>query len=333
MSPSAMLNMSSAGAPRPSVLVTGASGFVGQALVRLFVKQGFPVQGGVRSASSPLPEGATRLILGDVSNKFARMPALEGFEVVVHCAARVHRMEDGKAGSLAAYRAVNRDASVRLAREAAAVGVRRFVFLSSIKVNGEATEPGAPFRADRPPSPRDAYAQSKYEAEVELAKVAAETGMELVIVRPPLVYGPGVKANFLTMLRWVDSGWPLPLGSVENRRSLVFIDNLVDLVSLTATHPDAAGRTFRVSDGESLSTAALLRRCAEAMHRPSTLLRVPPRWLHAVAVAVGRTTWANRLFSSLEVEIEPTRKVLGWNPPIGVDEALVRTAQDFLLRK
>jgi nucleoside-diphosphate-sugar epimerase len=217
-----------------------------------------------------------------------------------------------------------------LAEAAAAAGVRRFIFISSIKVNGEATLPGAPYTAEAQPAPADPYGISKLEAEQGLRALAADTGLEVVIIRPPLVYGPGVKANFLSMMRWLHKGVPLPFGAIHNRRSLVALDNLVDLLVTCIDHPGAANQTFLVSDGEDLSTSELLRRMGFALGRPARLLPIPSRLLDVAAAMLGKTALAQRLCGSLQVDIGKTRELLNWSPPVGVDEALRKTAEHFL---
>lgn len=307
-------------------LVTGASGFVGSSVLARLRHAGAPVRGVVRSAVATagcirgpaLEEG------GDWSGPLA------GCGVVIHTAGRVHVMRDSATDPLEAYRAANVDGTLHFARQAAEAGVRRFVFLSSIKVNGEETEAGRPYAASDAPSPQDAYAISKAEAEVGLRALAAETGMEVVIIRPPLVYGPGVKANFLSLMRALRCQVPLPLGAVlNNRRSLVALDNLVDLTLTCVDHPAVANRTLLVSDGEDLSTADLLRRLAEAMGVPSRLLPVPVSLLYGAATLLGKGGMMHRLCGNLQVDIAETRSVLGWRPPVSVDEGLRRAVEGF----
>ena len=238
-------------------------------------------------------------------------------------------MDDQEADPLSAFRHVNTEGTVRLARQAVEAGVRRFVFISSIKVNGEFTRQGIPFTADDVAAPTDPYGVSKLEAEQALRALAEVSGMEVVIIRPTLVYGPGVKANFLSMLRWLDKGVPLPLASIDNRRSLVALDNLVDLILTCMEHPAAANQTFLVSDGEDLSTSGLLRRMGQALGRPARLLPMPTWALEAAATLLGKRSISMRLCASLQVDISKTRRILGWNPPVSVDEALVKVARYF----
>jgi len=246
------------------------------------------------------------------------------------CAARVHIMNDLSADPLAEFRQVNVAGTVALARQAVQAGVRRFVFISTVKVNGESTLPGQPFTADDVPNPSDPYSVSKLEAEEGLRRISRESGLETVIIRPVLVYGPGVKANFLAMMRWMKRGVPLPLGAIHTRRSLVALDNLVDLIMTCVRHPLAANQIFLVSDGEDLSTTALLRRVARSLDRPARLVPVPPRLLGFVASLLGKGDMAQRLCGSLQVDIDKTKALLDWAPPVSVDEGLRRAAQDFL---
>ena len=231
---------------------------------------------------------------------------------------------------MAAFRSVNVEGTANLARQAAAKGVKRFIFLSSVKVNGEFTETGQPFTADDAPLPKDPYGVSKYEAETLLQKIATETGIEVVIIRPPLVYGPGVKANFESMMRWLVRGVPLPLAAMtNNRRSLVALDNLVDLIAMCLSHPAAANQTFLVSDGEDLSSAQLLKRMGAAMGHPARLFYLPPALLKLGASVLNRPGIYQRLCGSLQLDIAKTRQVLGWTPPVSVDEGLRRTAESY----
>jgi UDP-glucose 4-epimerase len=218
---------------------------------------------------------------------------------------------------------------LNLARQAIRAGVKRFVFISSIKVNGEATAPGRRFKAEDKPNPQNPYAKSKLEAERGLFALSAASGLEVTVIRPPLVYGPGVKANFATMMDWVDRGIPLPFGSVHNKRSFVFVDNLVDLIILATNHPNAAGQVFLVSDGEDISTTDLFRRMAEALGRPSRVVPLPASFLSIAAAAFGQRAIASRLTDSLQVDVTKTRELLGWAPRQDVKEGLRQTALAF----
>lgn len=309
------------------ILVTGASGFVGAAVVARLARQGLPVRACMRRVGVPVPEGVPVVPVGDLGPNTVWDGLLDGVTAIVHAAAHVHVMDAAGAGALDAFRRVNVGGSVALARAAAAAGVRRFVYLSSVKVHGEATPPGRPFREDDRPAPSDAYGISKMEAELALREVSAATGMELVVIRPPLVYGPGVKANFAALVRLVRRGWPLPLGAIHNRRSLVALDNLVDLVLCCLQHPQAAGEVFLVSDGQDLSTPELVRGLGAAVGRVPVLLPVPAGLLAALAGGLGRGAVAQRLCGNLQVDISRARQRLGWTPPVPVAEGLRRAVQ------
>lgn len=317
-----------------TVLVTGANGFVGRALLdRLVSDQKFPIIAAMRQKPDTALAGVRYEFDCHLEPQHDWTALLSNVEVVVHAAARVHVMHDTAVDPLQAFRAVNVAGTLDLARQAAASGVKRFVFLSSIKVNGEQTKPGHPYRADDPPAPVDSYGVSKQEAEAGLLKLARETGMEVVILRPPLVYGPGVKANFARMMNWLMCGLPLPLGLIENRRSLVALDNLVDLIVVCLDHPRAANQIFLVSDGEDLSTTELLKRLGFALSRPARLLPIPTLLLKMVATLLGQGAMAQRLCGSLQVDIGKTREILDWQPPLAVDEGLKRVSRHFLENK
>lgn len=308
------------------VLVTGANGFLGRALLREMQRRA--VAG--RAAARCEVQGWPTFRVGDIDGATSWRDALQGCDAVVHLAARVHVMKDRAADPLAEFRKVNVDGTENLARQAAQAGVRRFIYVSSVKVNGERTRSGHPFTADDAINPTDAYGQSKAEAEARLQALARETGMEVVVIRPVLVYGPGVKANFLSMMRWLKAGLPLPLGAIDNARSLVAVDNLVDLILVCLSHPAAANQVFLASDGEDLSTPELLRRTAKALGTTARLLPVPAALLQAAASLAGKSAAAERLCGSLHVDIEKTRRLLGWTPPVSVDRALRDTAESFL---
>ena len=308
------------------LLITGANGFVGRALCAEAARQNFVVHAATRSTCD-LPCADVCRAVGLMDGAADWATALLGVDLVVHLAARVHVMSDTAVNPLNEFRHVNVQGTLNLARQAAAAGVRRFVFISSIKVNGEATQPGRPFTAGDTPAPLDPYGISKMEAEQGLRDVAAQTGMKVVIIRPPLVYGPGVKANFAAMMRWLRRGAPMPLGAIHNQRSLVALDNLVDLILTCATHPAAANQTFLVSDGEDVSTTELLRRMGKAMQRPAHLIPVPAGFLQGAATLLGKREVAQRLCGSLQVDIQKTRQLLGWNPPLSLDQGLKKAAQ------
>jgi len=322
------------------ILVTGANGFVGRALCAALVSSGQIVVAATRHALSAAGPHISNFQISTLAADTDWQGGLQGCGAVVHLAARVHVMADTAADPLTEFRRVNVEGTLNLARQAVTAGVRRFVFISSIKVNGESTFPPHPgplptgarevFRADDGADPQDPYGISKHEAELGLRWLAAESGMEVVIIRPPLVYGPGVKANFQSMMCWLKRGVPLPLGAIHNKRSLVALDNLVDLIITCLDHPAAANQTFLVSDGEDLSTTELLQRMGLALGRPARLIPVPTLLLQAGAAILGRGDMAQRLCGSLQVDISKTRTLLGWTPPISVDEGLRRTAQGFL---
>ncbi len=268
--------------------------------------------------------------VGEVDGSTDWERALDSVDVVVHLAARVHVMRETRVDLLSDYRCVNVGGSLNLARQAALVGVRRFIFVSSIKVNGDGTEGGRPYAADDSPAPSDPYSISKYEAEIGLSQISLETPLEVAIIRPPLVYGPGVKANFLSLARWLRKGLPLPLGAIDNRRSFVGVDNLADLIVATVCNPAAANQTFLVSDGEDLSTTDLLQRLGLALGKPARLIPVPAAVVMAGAALIGQDDMARRLLGSLEVDISKTRRVLNWEPPFTVDEQLEKMALHLL---
>lgn len=307
------------------ILVTGGTGLLGGALaLGLTQKEGVGVRVAVRNDMACVGMEAMRI--GNIGANTDWTAALVGISDVLHAAARVHIMRDSAADPLAEFRAVNVDGTLSLARQAALAGVRRLVFISSVKVNGEM----GLFRETDDPAPQDAYGISKMEAEQGLRLIAKETGMEVVIIRPPLVYGPGVRANFRTLMQAVAQGWPLPLGAIRNRRSLVALDNLVDFVLVCLEHPGAANETFLVSDGEDVSTPELIRRMASAMGRRARLVPVPMALLRACAALLGRGAAVQRLCGSLQVDISKAREVLGWTPPLTLDEGLKRTVRECM---
>ncbi len=310
------------------ILVTGGTGLVGGALIARLMRDVVDVRVAAMRPGAAFTNGTDVALVGDLSGQTDWLAALIGVDAVIHTAARMHVMHDAATAPLSEYRRVNVQGTLHFARQAAAAGVKRFVFLSSIKVNGEATQVGQTFMADDAPGPQDPYGISKMEAEQGLREISAQTGMEVVIIRPPLVYGPGVKANFQAMMRWLNRGLPLPLGAVtHNRRSLVALDNLVDLIVTCIAHPAAANQTFLVSDGEDLSTTDLLRRMGQALGKPARLLPVPPALLKLGAALIGKPELAQRLCGSLQVDISKTRQLLGWTPPVSVDEGLRRAAK------
>lgn len=312
------------------ILITGANGFVGRSLCAALVSSGQTVVAATRHPLSAMEPRISNFQINTLDADTDWQGGLQGCDAVVHLAARVHVMSDTATDPLSEFRRVNVEGTLNLARQALTAGVSRFVFISSIKVNGESTPLGQAFAAEDVTDPQDPYSISKHEAELGLLRLAKESRMEVVIIRPPLIYGPGVKANFLTMMRWLNKGIPLPLGSIHNQRSLVSLDNLVDLIITCLIHPAAANQVFLAGDGENLSTTELLRRLGLALGKPACLLPVPVSLLKAGAALLRQRDMAQRLCGSLRVDISKARNLLGWNPPISVDEGLRRTAQSFL---
>ncbi len=304
------------------VLVTGASGFVGRTLCGALTKAGYRVRAAVRDPGRAPPDAAEIVTVGDLGADTSWHPALEGVDLAIHLAARAHVMNDRGNGE--AYREVNARGTQNFAAHCAAARVRRLVFLSSVKVNGEAAAE-RPYSALDEPRPQDAYGVSKYEAERFAMQVGEQSGMEVAIVRAPLMYGPGVKANFARLMRWVDQERLLPLGAVANRRSLLSLWNLSDLLAVLLAHPAAPGQVWMASDGEDVSTPELIRRLARAMNRRVRLVAVPTALLRAAGSVLGRGAEVMRLCGSLTVDIDSTRGRLGWSPPLSLDEGLART--------
>ncbi|MBS7691501.1 SDR family oxidoreductase [Pseudomonas lalucatii] len=312
-----------------TLLLTGGTGFIGQALIKRLLRDDCyqPVVA-MRRSSVDVPPGTLSVQVSELSESTDWSAALVGAQVVIHAAARAHVLNEIADDPLAEFRAVNVSGTLALAQQAAQAGVKRFIFISSIGVNGNRSE--HPFTVDDLPNPTGPYAVSKYEAELELTQLSAKTGMEVVIIRPPLVYGPNAPGNFGRLIKAVNKGLPLPLGAIRNQRSLVALDNLVDLIVTCIDHPAAANQTFLVSDGEDLSTTELLRRMAAALGKPARLLPVPSRLLETAAALLGKQALSQRLCGSLQVDIGKTRELLDWTPPVSVDEALRKTAKHFL---
>ncbi len=309
------------------VLVTGASGFVGGALCAGLVGLGHEVRASVRNPEIVSIVGCDVLKISSIDSDTDWAVCVADVEVVIHLAARVHVMNDDASDPLAEFRRTNTAGTENLARQAARAGVKRLVYVSSIKVNGEATDGAMKFSESDAPNPQDPYGISKWEAEQALHRVSAETGLEVVIVRPPLVYGAGVKGNFAQMLKVLAHGIPLPLASVQNRRSLVYLGNLVDALILCATHPAAAGQTYLVSDGEDISTPDLLRQLGEAMDHPARLLPCPQALLRLAGRLTGKADQIERLLGSLQVDSGKICRELGWVPPYSVSRGLQATAE------
>ena len=312
------------------ILLTGVSGFVGSTLAKIAYGKNFVVRGAVRSITESIPDYIEQISIGTIMPNTNWMEGLDNIEVVIHLAARVHVMNDTVSNPLEEFRRINTEATLNLARQAAESGVKRFIYLSSIKVNGEETETEQPFTEDNDYVPVAPYALSKYEAELGLLELAKKTQMDVVIIRPPLVYGPGVKANFQSMMKWLYKGVLLPFGSIHNERSLVALDNLVDLILTCIDHPAAANQVFLVSDGDDLSTTELLNRVAIALGKKPMLLPVNQQLLEFGLKLVGKKDLAQRLCGSLQVDISKAQKLLNWTPLVSVDEGLRKTAEAFL---
>ncbi|XOB91172.1 UDP-glucose 4-epimerase family protein [Pseudomonadota bacterium 24LQ007] len=305
------------------VLLTGSTGFVGSRVAeRLSADSGLEVTCAVRRPG--LITCTREVQVGDLGPSTDWLAAVDGQDVVIHTAARAHVMKDEAAEPMEEYRRVNVEGTLSLALQAAAAGVRRFIFVSSIKVNGEQTPINEPYTENDAAGPVDAYGISKMEAEEGLQEIAEKTGMELVIIRPPLVYGPGVKGNFANMIKIVERGWPLPLGAVNNKRSMVALDNLVSLISVCVDHPAAANQVFLAGDGEDVSTAELLRGIGRATGKPIRLIPVPAQLLILAASIIGKKSIALRVLGSLQVDIAKARALLDWEPPLSMDEGLRR---------
>lgn len=295
-------------------MLTGASGFIGSALASSLTRNGTAVK----------HYSFSEMLDGNV------LQFETGYDVCIHLAARVHVMNDRVRDPLAEFRRCNVAGTVTLARQAAEAGIRRFVYISSIKVNGESTAPGTSFKPTDAPATRDPYGISKHEAESALHDIGRQTGMEITVIRPPLVYGPGVKANFAAMMRLIYRGVPLPIGCVRNKRSLVGLDNLISLIELCTVHPAAANQTFLVSDGIDLSTPDLARRIGDALGKPARLVPIPESIIKLGMGALGKADISQRLCESLQVDISVTRNLLGWTPPVSIDAGLRRVADSWV---
>jgi UDP-glucose 4-epimerase len=312
------------------ILVTGFNGFVGSSLLQLFKS----IEGvSARGTSRLKPDQSEKEIIysGEIHRDTSWHNALKGCDTVIHTAALTHQMNtDLNKESIEMYREINTLGTINLAKQAAKMGIKRFIFLSSIKVNGESTYNGQPFTADDKPNPLDNYAISKYEAEIGLKEISKNTDMEVVIIRPSLIYGVGVKANFEALIKFINKGFPLPFASIKNnKRSFVSLDNLNDLIIKCIDHPDAANQIFLVSDGSSLSTRELVEKIAEAMSKKIKLINIPISLLYLVAKLLGKEDAIIRLTGSLEVDITKTNDVLGWFPPFTVNEGLQRACVNF----
>ncbi len=310
------------------LLVTGVTGFVGKRFSQYVSEQSdsCETRGVTRSQNS----SHNQFQVASIDSHTNWTGAFEGIDCVVHCAARVHQINETEDEAKSAYHEVNTLGTLRLAQQAAENGVKRFVFISTIKVNGESTEKNSPFLPMIGTEPTDPYGASKYRAEVGLQKVAQETGIEVVIIRPPLVYGPGVKANFLSVMKWLKRGVPLPLGAIHNQRSLVYLDNLVDLIFECCSNPNAAGETFLVSDDFDVSTSQFLSVVSKAMGIKTWLMPIPMSWLIAASKIIGKPQIAQRLCGNLQVDISHTKKTLDWSPKVTFSDGIQRTVDSFL---
>ncbi|WNC71198.1 SDR family oxidoreductase [Thalassotalea psychrophila] len=307
-----------------NILITGANGFVGKHLTKYLITQNHTVTAGTRHACLELPQ-TEQFIYDNFNPSLKWQTALANIDVVIHCAARVHLLNDKSTDPLTVYREVNTKATVELAKQAMATGVKRFIFISSIKVNGESTLPDKPFTELDEPKPTDPYAISKLEAEMQLAELTANTSMDLVIIRPPLVYGPGVKANFAKMISYVQKGIPLPFGAIKNKRSLVAIDNLTHFIELCCKHPKAANQTFLISDDNDLSSTQLLTQISKALNKQSRLMAIPQKLLSFALIIIGLKQQALRLLENLQISPNKAKALLNWQPVISTEHALSKT--------
>lgn len=314
-----------------NILITGATGFVGHALLhRLAEKTDDSIVALTRRPIEGTPLNSNVIISDDFSVSEANISFLNNTDVVIHCGARAHQMNDDPDTCLEEYRLVNVVETLKLARQAAAANVRRFIYISSVKVNGELTEEERAFTAEDTPNPVDPYGVSKMEAELELQRFAASTKIELVIIRPVLVYGPGVKANFLTLLKLISKRVPLPFARVKNKRSFVYINNLVEFIRLCMVHPAAAGNIFLISDGEDLSTPCLVSKISLAFGRNAISIPVPVSLMSFFAIIVGKSAVTTRLFSSLQVDVRKNSMLLDWKAPYSVEQGIADTVKAFI---
>lgn len=308
------------------ILVTGVTGFLGRSLIP---KLPYKIVGISRNASDELPFPVHKL---DIGPNVDFRTSLGGADVVIHCAARVHVMNDSSSDPLNSFREVNTLGTLNLAKQAADARIKRFIFISSIKVNGESTKKGAQFSSADEHQPEDPYGISKSEAEMGLLKIAKDTGMEVIIIRPPLVYGPGVKGNFFSLLKLAKMPLPLPFGAIRNKRSMVYVENLVDLIVTCIDHPKAANKVFLASDGDDLSLTRLLALVRKAMGRAKMLIPVSAFVFALVGRVVNRSDVVDRLIGNLQVDSNETKKALNWEPPYTVEQGIQATVDDFLRR-
>ncbi len=310
------------------VLITGANGFIGSALSERLLPEGFLVRAAYRSQPKLVAEEIEMVVVGDINVQTDWQKALKDIDIVIHLAARVHVMQESASNPLAEFKKINTEGTLNLATQAAKAGVRRLIFFSTIKVHGEQTE--KIYAASDQVNPQDPYAFSKWLAEQGLQEIRKNTGLEIVIIRPPLVYGPKVKGNFLRLINLANKGFPIPLASVKNKRSMVGIDNLCDLIKTVILHEKADGEVFLVSDGQDLSTPELIQYIARCLEKPSRLFPFPVSWLYFFAALVRKKPEVERLCGSLQVDIEKNREILGWQPPYSVEHGIGKTVADFL---
>ncbi|MGO2510215.1 MAG: UDP-glucose 4-epimerase family protein [Vibrio hibernica] len=318
------------------LLITGATGFVGERLLKAALSQDYRISAIARETKLHTHEKQypqAQWWKGELASDYNWTSALSHIDCVIHCAARVHQMSEPEQNIQQNYDEANFHATVNLAKQASSLGVKRFIFISSIKVNGECTQIGKPFLSQASSVPSDPYGLSKYKAEEALKRLSLQTGMEVVIIRPPLVYGQGVKANFESMIKWASRPIPLPLGAIDNQRSMVFIDNLIDLILICTHHPKAANHTFLVSDGIDVSTSQLLRQIKKASQSRCILLPIPMSWFSMTAKLLNKPLIAQRLCGSLQVDISHTQKQLNWQPPVSWEQGISETVRYYLQSK
>lgn len=317
---------------KKKILITGASGFIGKRCALALQLAKYDVRLAVRSSKIvKAMEASTDIVLvNELSSETQWANALRDCGCVIHTAGRAHVLKEMASNPAVEYRRVNVEGTITLAKQAILAGVTRFIYISSIKVNGERTLLGAPFRADDQPNPLDEYSQSKYEAEVALKKLGIDSGLEVVIIRPPLIYGPGVKGNLRILLRWLNKGFPMPVTKLENKRSFVALNNLIDLIEVCITHPKAVNEVFLVSDGFDLSTTELINFIGDCLDKPSHLLFFYPKVLFFLLTLMGKKSLSDRLYGSLQVDIEKNAELLGWKPKYDFREMLAETVRDFL---
>lgn len=315
------------------ILITGATGFVGQACAKALYETGrYEIRLAVRHLNRlkhKLPPVET-IEVHSLSAETAWEKALQGCEYVVHIAGRAHVLKEKKpAHAIQAFKQINVDGTIRLAKQAVLAGVKRFIFISTIKVNGERTLENKPFHAEDKPAPLDPYAQSKLEAEKALKALASETGLEVVIIRPPLIYGPGVKGNLSIMLRWIKRGWPVFFIKTPVKRSLIALRNLNDFIDVCITHPNAAQQTFLVSDGHDLTVQALMQMIGELLGKPAHFIYLPLQWLTLLLTMIGKRSAVDKLYAPLQVDIEKNKALLGWTPPFDVPTMLAEMVRNY----